>query len=256
MKKKAQIQVIGSGEAFSASEGNTSYLFQGAGYPTILFDCGYQVPERLWKEDSQGDIAVICITHLHADHVFGIAPLLCRYLEEGRRDPLKIVGGRGTETYVRRLIEMGYPGILSAFAFKLEFLEISETKGIDFKSFRMTVAKTKHSVRNYTYRVDFRDPKIRSFAVSGDGQMTAETCELVNNVGVLLQEVYSLKETTPVHMALSRFEKWATNSQVGILGVAHHSRKEVSLIRRRVEALKKKDARWMSVTPETTISLS
>jgi ribonuclease BN (tRNA processing enzyme) len=151
---------------------------------------------------------------------------------------------------------MGYPGILSAFAFRLEFLEISESKGIDFKTFRIAAAKTQHSVRNYTYRVDFRDPKVRSFAVSGDGRMTPETCELVNDVGVLLQEIYSLKETTPVHMALSRFEKWAMSSQVGILGVAHHSRKEVSPIRRRVEALAKKDSRWLSVTPETVISLT
>jgi ribonuclease BN (tRNA processing enzyme) len=255
VKKKAQIQVIGSGEAFSSSEGNTSYLFKGTGYPTMLFDCGYQVPERLWKEGSHADVSIICITHLHADHIFGITPLVCRYLEEGRKKPLKIVGGRGTETYVRRLIEMGYPGILSAIAFELEFIEISESKGVDFKGFRITVAKSQHSVRNFSYRVDFSDSDVCSFAVSGDGQMTRETCQLVNDVGVLFQEIYSLKEAAPVHMALSRFEKWAMNSRVGVIGVAHHSRKEVSAIRRRVETLAKKDSRWMSVTPGKLISL-
>ena len=38
--------MIGSGEAFDHILGNTAYLFSGKGYPTVLFDCGYQIPER------------------------------------------------------------------------------------------------------------------------------------------------------------------------------------------------------------------
>jgi ribonuclease BN (tRNA processing enzyme) len=237
-------------------ESNTAYLLSGSGIPTVLFDCGYQIPERLWKRGVHKNLSTVCITHLHADHVFGIVPLICRYLEEGRKKPLQIIGGRGTETYIRRLVEMGYPGLLSVLGFKIEFLEISETQAIEIENFKVSAAKTRHSVRNFTYRVDFHDPRLRSFAVSGDGQMTQETCALVNDVGVLFQEIYSLNDVTPVHMSLKRFEKWAQNSKVGRLGVSHHSRSQVDKIRKRVDGFAKKDSRWVSVKPGMKISLS
>jgi hypothetical protein len=43
----ALIRVIGCGEAFDSEFGNTSYLLSGRNCPSVLFDCGYQIPERL-----------------------------------------------------------------------------------------------------------------------------------------------------------------------------------------------------------------
>lgn len=256
MKKKAQIQVIGSGEAFSASEGNTSYLFKATGYPTMLFDCGYQIPERIWRLNKETRVDVICLTHLHADHVFGVVPFLCREWEEGRKKLLKIVGARSASTYVRRLFDMGYPGLWNRLGFEIEFLEISPAQPLELRGLKIRVAETKHSVRNFTYRVDAKDGSFLSFAVSGDGQTTEKTRSLVKDVGVLFQEIYTLNKITPVHMDLKRFEKWAKTSNVGKIGVAHHSRSELRAIQQRIQALTQKDHRWFCAKPRMKFSLA
>jgi len=122
----ASIQVIGSGEAFDSELGNTAYLLRGKGVPGVLFDCGYQVPERLWRTRYHASLDAVFFTHLHADHAFGIVPLLTRYWEEKREKPLALIGGPGLEAYVRRHMELGYPGMLQRLKFELEFLELRE----------------------------------------------------------------------------------------------------------------------------------
>jgi hypothetical protein len=62
--ERPAVRVIGSGEAFDTYLGNTSYLFTGKGLPTVLFDCGYQIPERLWKNGLHTNLDAICFTHL------------------------------------------------------------------------------------------------------------------------------------------------------------------------------------------------
>jgi ribonuclease Z len=252
---KPSVIVIGSGEAFSSADGNTSYLLIGGNCPGVLFDCGYQIPERLWKAKLDSSVDMVFLTHLHADHVFGIVPLICRYLEDQRRKPLTIVGGRGTKAFVRRLVEMGYPGILRKLGFELNFIELSESRESRFEHFTIRVARTRHSIRNFTYRVDFKCGVTKSFAVSGDGRMTPETCSLVKNVGLLFQEVYSFRDSIPVHMDLKNLERWIPRSQIGKIGVSHHSRSELRTIERRVALLKKKDKRWFCVRPGMKIPL-
>lgn len=255
VKKKAQIWVIGSGEAFSSTEGNTSYLFKYEGHPTLLFDCGYQIPERLWRLKEKPEIDAICLTHLHADHVFGIVPFLCREWEEGRKKVLTLIGAKGCSTYVQRLFETGYPGLWKRLGFKIEFLEIAPLRPVEWAGLKIRVAETSHSVRNFTYRVDSSDGSFQSFAVSGDGQTTSKTCELVKDVGVHFQEIYTLNKINPVHMDLKRFEKWALRSRIEKIGVAHHSRAELDSIQARIKVLAKQDPRWFCVKPGMKISL-
>ncbi|MGK5085722.1 MBL fold metallo-hydrolase [Bdellovibrionota bacterium FG-1] len=252
---RPEICVIGTGEALSSGLGNASYLLHGKGIPTLLFDCGYQIPERLWRLDLHKEIDTICLTHLHADHVFGIVPLICRYWEERREKPLQIVAGRGGERHIRKLIELGYPGLLARLSFPLEFVEISDTAGVQLESLRVTAAKTTHSVLNYTLRVDFTGKGIRSFAVSGDGQITDATCALVSDVGFLLQEIYTVKTDIPVHADLKRLEEWAPTTAIQMIGVTHHARNEVSAVHRRIRALNRKDPRWFSLEPGMIIQL-
>jgi ribonuclease BN (tRNA processing enzyme) len=255
-KSAPALRVIGSGEAFSSELGNTSYLLQGGGLPTVLFDCGYQVPERLWKADLHQDIDAICLTHLHADHVFGIVPLVCRFWEEKRKKPLIIFAGTGSESYFQKLINMGYPGLLSRLGFALEFEELSRADELEFEGLKIRTAPTHHSVENLTYRIDFKKSGLKSFAVSGDGRITSETCALVQDVDLLLQEIYSVDSDIPVHMDLQRFSDWAATADIGKIAVAHHARAEVAAIRRRVASLNRRHpGRWVSLKPGMTLSL-
>jgi ribonuclease Z len=250
-----EILVIGTGEAFSSDLGNTSYLFRGKGFPTLLFDCGYQIPERLWKTGLHSEVDTICLTHLHADHVFGIVPLICRYWEEKREKPLRILAGRGSERHIRKLIELGYPGLSARLSYPLVFVEITDSGEVEIESLRIRAAKTIHSVLNYTLRVDFPTHDTLSFAVSGDGQITDATCGLVSDVGVLLQEIYSVNTEIPVHADLKRLEEWVPNTALGKIGVTHHARSEVSAVHQRIRNLIRKDPRWFSLMPGMVIPL-
>jgi phosphoribosyl 1,2-cyclic phosphodiesterase len=244
-----EIIVIGSGEAFDAGLGNTSYLFHG-GAASILFDCGYQIPERLWAGDLHRELDAVCFTHLHADHSFGIVPLLVRYHEEKRRKPLHLFGPRGTETYVKKLVSLGYPGL--KISFRVVYHELSPERPLVWRKLRFRCARTTHSVLNLTVRVDFFG---RSFAVSGDGQITGATRALVGDVGLLLQEVYTRAPEVPVHADLETLVAFVADASVGRIGVAHHSRSAKSKVHARVRQLTKTDRRWFVLNPGMRVPL-
>jgi hypothetical protein len=103
--------------------------------------------------------------------------------------------------------------------------------------------------------VDFSKGDVRSFAVSGDGHTTVETQNLVADVDVLFQEIYTFKKKVPVHMDFQTFYRWAKTSRIGRIGVAHHARTEVSTVHRRVSAMSRKDPRWFSLEPGMVVSL-
>ena len=249
-----KIRVIGSGEAFSSDLGNTSYLLKGkAGVPTTLFDCGYQIPERLWKQKLHVDIQCICFTHLHADHSFGVVPLLVRYWEERRRETLTIIGPKGTRSFVEKILNLGYPGIRPQLSFSLVFKEISEGEVLRIGKMSLRVARTFHSVLNYSTRVDL--PGARSFVVSGDGQVTDGTLQLVSGADLLLQEVYSLRPGIPVHADLQTLTRELSNMRVGAIGAGHFSRKEAKRIEEALLKIREKDPRWFTLLCGTQIDL-
>jgi ribonuclease BN (tRNA processing enzyme) len=217
------ITVIGSGEAFDRGIGNTSYLLRGRKLPSVLFDCGYQIPERLWSKALHADLDAVCFTHLHADHSFGIVPLLVRFAEEGRTKPLHILGPRGTDRFVSRLLDMGYPGFAKRISFDIRFVTLSTSSATQFRGLRLTCARTVHSILNFTIRVDLPG-RLAAFAVSGDGQITPETKRLVSDVCVLFQEIYSEAPGIPVHADLATIRAWIPETSIKILVASHFAR--------------------------------
>jgi len=253
----ASIEVIGSGEAFDSELGNTAYLLRGDGVPGVLLDCGYQVPERLWRTRYHASLDAVFFTHLHADHAFGIVPLLTRYWEEKREKPLALIGGPGLEAYVRRLMELGYPGMLQRLKFELEFLELREGEVLVWRELSFRGARTVHSVLNLTVRVDFKDAAggAHSFSVSGDGATTDESRALVEDVGVHLQEIYSVDADIPSHENLVKFSAWARSSHIGTIRVAHHARSALGAVTSEVDRLRERDPRWVSLKPGMVIGV-
>ena len=68
---------------------------------SVLIDCGEgtQIALKL-SENKFKPIDIICITHFHADHISGLPGFLLSMSNEGRTEPVTIIGGAGLKKIV------------------------------------------------------------------------------------------------------------------------------------------------------------
>lgn len=250
-----KIKIIGSGEAFdSDGYGNNASVLFGKGVPPILFDCGYQIPERLWAYPKiYKNLEAIYFTHMHADHTFGVVPLLTRFKEEGRKKPLRIFGPQGIRDYIHRLLNLGYPGTVHSLPFKLDFKELVNRDVFKFKNLKFQCARSIHPVINLSVRVE--NSKGKSFAISGDGSMTGDNKKLYKGVDLLLQETFWFKSKGPFHCDLESLRKYVEKNQVKKVAIMHVSREFRKRMNRVVQNLQKKDKRYFIGKPGMTLNV-
>jgi ribonuclease BN (tRNA processing enzyme) len=189
------VSVVGCGEAFDNHLPNTSMLVE-AESGRLLLDCGYNVPQRIWEmAPDPNSIDLVYLSHPHADHYFGMAPLLVRMWEDKRTAPLTIVSQKPLLEDLQRLLEFGYRGIAARFAFPIEYLEAHPEMPIEWRDWTMRFAPTRHSVTNLAIRLEHG---ASSVSYSGDGLYTPESAKLYEGVGLLIHEAYDF-ETSPIH---------------------------------------------------------
>jgi len=249
-----KVRVLGCGEAFDSELGNTSCLVTHSRAGTLLLDCGYQIPERLWRLKAEyPKLAGVLISHVHADHAFGIVPLLVRFWEEKRTAPLTIIGHKGTANYVRKIMNLGYPGFMKRLQFELQYLEVEEGRPYEWQGWRLEFARSQHSVANFSARIT--SPAGASLGMSGDGQITDATIALLSEVDFLIQEVYEMKPEIPVHSDLQTIARFVREARIGKIGVAHVSRLERAKVAKAVATLAKKDRRWSMLRPGAELQI-
>lgn len=115
---------------------------------SLLIDCGegtqVSIREKGW---SIHDIDIICITHVHGDHISGLPGLLLSMGNDERVKPLAIIGPKGVKKVSEALMTIA-PGL----PFEISFIELSD----DFHSFELCgyiieAFKVKHTVSCYGY---------------------------------------------------------------------------------------------------------
>jgi ribonuclease Z len=215
-----RIEVIGSGEAFDCTHGNTAFYLSDA---RLLIDCGYQVPERVWKRSLIVD--AVLLTHLHADHCFGLVPLLVREHEEGRKKSFTILGPQGVARSVRSLLELGYPGL--CLKFRVRFVELKAGRRSQFNGYLIESAATEHSIPNLAHRV-FK-PKGKSVGISGDGALTEESLALLSRCDLVFQEAYTRRPSPWKHADVDSLNQYDPSTLDRIV-LTHLSRKDRRLI--------------------------
>ena len=78
---------------------------------SLLIDCGEGTQVSIRQQGwSMHDIDLICITHVHGDHVSGLPGLLLSMGNAERRQPLLIIGPKGTRRVVEALLTIA-PGL-------------------------------------------------------------------------------------------------------------------------------------------------
>lgn len=215
-----RIVLLGAGEAFDETLGNTSALVTAESI--VLIDCGYAGAFQVWRHDSSPDlIDAIYISHAHADHYFGLPALLARMWEEGRKKPLTLISQATVLEQISQIMELGYAGLWKRFAFPIETIAASPGNDVSYREFKMTFAPTIHSTANLAVRMETAG---RSFCFSGDGMFTNESQSLFAGADLLLHEAFSF-EQSPIHADIPRLIQMAEETQVKHLVLTHVQRR-------------------------------
>lgn len=124
----------------------------------ILIDCGEGTQVAVNKFGLRlKPIDVICLTHLHADHVAGLPGLLLTLSNTGREEPITVIGPQHTAHVVSNLLCIAPP-----FPFDIRFIELKGSgKTIDFDGYSIEAFAVRHRVPCYGYSI--KVPRKRLF---------------------------------------------------------------------------------------------
>ncbi len=214
-----KVVFLSVGEAFDELLGNNSHIIISGS--VLLLDCGYAVPQRLWNYCDDPDfIDAVFISHAHADHYFGLPPLIVRMKEEQRKKPLAIICSEFTKERVLALLELGYKGSFDSLPFSLEFMVAEPGKALAFNEFGFEFAPLAHAVPNLGVRLS-ADGKAVFY--SGDGKATPDSEKLCSHADLVIHEAYSF-DSLPVHSSVKEAVDVALRQGAKCLALTHLNR--------------------------------
>ena len=121
----------------------------------VLFDCGEGTQYRLLELGvSFNSCRIVCISHFHGDHLWGLMPLLSACCSTQRKTPLTIIAPEGIRAFVEQSAALS--GM--TFPFSIEFVELrTGFEGIMavYEDCQITAAMLDHRLDSFGFRVDF-----------------------------------------------------------------------------------------------------
>lgn len=137
---------------------------------TYLFDCGEGTQRQFFVHSlNVSRVDYIFVSHIHGDHVIGIAGLVRTLAMNGRTRPLTIFVPRGYENGIRALIEFDHATIRYRIELKgIKAGELLRGNGVTVSAFRLA-----HSVPTYGFafkeddRMRFDKDKCRRLGIRG-----------------------------------------------------------------------------------------
>ncbi len=107
---------------------------------TFLLDCGEGTQRQMMRYGTGFAVDHIFVTHLHADHYLGIIGLVRTMALQGRTEPLRIFGPRGSAETLGAAVNLGG----NRPAFPVEFTELEPGEGLDRPEFRIEAIPVRH----------------------------------------------------------------------------------------------------------------
>jgi ribonuclease BN (tRNA processing enzyme) len=215
-----RVLVLGCGEAFDNDLFNTSLLVR-TGAATLLLDCGYSIPARLWQAcPDPNEVDLIYISHAHADHYFGLPAVLGRMWEDGRTKPLTILTQPQVSEQITAAMELGYRTLSTRFVYAIRHVAAEPGGELRECSAVFRFAPTKHSVTNLAVRIETQE---RSLCYSGDGMFTGASEQLIAAADLAFHEAYAF-EPSPVHADIPALLAMAARRNVRELALVHVQR--------------------------------
>ena len=196
------VTVLGSGTPVpSQTQFGPAILIQVNG-KTFMFDCGRGCSSRLGQVDPKSikDVEALSVTHLHSDHVMGIADLWLNGWAQGRNAAMEVWGPTGTTNMMEGLRQAysydinvrhtsGLPATQDGIA--AAFTDVDSDEIIyDQDGVAVTAFQVDHGLVDpaFGYRVGYNG---RSVVISGDTSPTENLYKYGDKSDVFLHEVMS-----------------------------------------------------------------
>jgi ribonuclease Z len=197
-----RITTVGTGAVrVNPRRGGPCHLIEAQGL-RIVVDCGRCAVHHLGQLGIQPEsIDLVCITHLHFDHVCDLPLLALLGWNNGRETGLRVLGPVGTERFLHHAIDEAYTDdIASRLAhgkdpagLRWTTTEI-ETDGRCHHAGELAVScvHTPHAgLRNLNYRFELGNHHV---VVTSDTNLTPELVHLCRNADLLVCECSGSKE--------------------------------------------------------------
>jgi ribonuclease BN (tRNA processing enzyme) len=227
------VHVLGTGEAFDGSVPHTSLLLLTA-RTRLLLDCGSFVPPTVWSElPPDRGLQGVWVSHLHADHVMGMPLLLGRMWEEGRTEPLAVLGARGIMERVLAFFELGYPGLLGQLRFRVEEIVVEPSRPVAWRDLGLESAESHHGLRNLAVRIEAGG---EALTYSGDGAPTPASAALASGAH-WIHECFAAEQAPQGHADLATLAVEVRKHRPKRLGLVHVGRRNRAAVRERAVML-------------------
>jgi ribonuclease Z len=125
------ILLLGTSASRPTVERNVSSLAVHREGETMLFDCGEGTQRQMMRYGASFAFEDIFFTHMHADHILGVIGLIRTMALQGRAEPLRLWGPKGTSRVLKRAEGLGF----ERATFPVEILEIDDGQRIDRKGY-------------------------------------------------------------------------------------------------------------------------
>lgn len=246
-----EVVFLGVGEAFDEKLPNTSILVRYKDNNTqasVLLDCGFTAAPQFWREEPDADsLDGVWISHFHGDHFFGLPALLVRFIEEGRKKALTILGQKGIHRLFRKVLDLAYPGFYKKITFPLEFLEIEPQKVAEAFGLQFRTAENAHSERDLALKIEGGG---KSIYYSGDGKPTAEGMAIAKGSQLIIQESNEMEKEVHGHGTVVDSIKMARDCGASHLALVHVKRHARSEVIRKVKTIQESEKSLTVLVPE------
>jgi ribonuclease Z len=163
------IRFLGTSASRPTTERNVTALTMIREGETLLFDCGEGTQRQMMRYGTSFALADIFFTHMHADHMLGVIGLFRTLSLQGRTEPMRLWGPRGSAALLRQAIALGS----DKQSFPLEINEVTPETPITRKGYSIV-----------PYTVDHKDKLALGYALIEDIRLGRFNPEKARALGI------------------------------------------------------------------------
>ena len=134
------LRFLGTAASRPTVERNVSSLALVREGETLLFDCGEGTQRQMMRYGVSFALEDVFFTHMHTDHVLGIVGLTRTLQLQGRTEPLRLHGPRGSARTLRQAVQFGGERV----GFPVEVLEVTPDAPIARKDYAIVPFAVEH----------------------------------------------------------------------------------------------------------------